>query len=58
MTLKSCNTFNLDPNKDIYSHGELTKLGNVSGGHGDPHAYLAKWGYDMTQFRALVAQYM
>lgn len=53
-----CTDFNLDPMKDIYSHGELTKLGNVSGGHMDPHTYLAKWGHDMDAFRKSVSGYM
>lgn len=53
-----CVQYNLNPNADIISHGELSKLGNVSGGHTDPHAYLGKWGHDVDGFRALVSTYM
>ena len=53
-----CLEFNLDPYIDIHSHKELSILGNVSVGHVDPDAYLAKWGYNMDKFRNLVADYL
>lgn len=53
-----CIEFNLNPYNDIRSHNELTQQGNVKGGHVDPDAYLAKWGYDMDMFRDEVAKQM
>ena len=53
-----CNNYGINPSTQIKSHGECTTLGKVSGGHMDPHVYLQKWGHNMDEFRALVAQYM
>lgn len=48
-----CIEYGLDPYKDIHSHGEMTKLGNVYGGHTDPSLIWQNGGMIWTNFETL-----